>query len=487
MKSRSIKKVLFANPPFEEVWKVAEESKTAYIGYLYIASVLEQNGIDVQVLDGFLEGLTWEEFLIQIEKIQPDIVGLGTFTPWANNTLKAFKRIKKLNKDIITIAGGQHFSYLAALYAKDLSIDYIVIGEGEYTVLELVQEFMKPTPDIKNIKGLAYYDGGEYIQTPPRPLIQNLDELPMPAYHLIPLEKSEIYGGWKNFIRIKPSRGCPNRCTFCGQWKLYNGKFRSRSSGKILDEIDLLYTKYKMNTFSIDDEAFNANRKRTVELVEGLIERKYDISIECSPRADHIVRDKDLLPKLADIGLSTCVIGIETFSDEILKNEHKGEGIEQIKECFKLLREHGIGTLATYMVGRLGDTRESIKNAIYYIEDVDPDAVLVCALMPWPGSPLWDQLLVQNRITDFNFLHYDLLHSIVQTDNLTQDEIADLGNWLLTQYYTNPTRRMRTYHCGDPYWRHSVKNWYNHQEDFEIKVPEEKDRITSLEGVLNFE
>lgn len=487
IKGRSKIKVLLANSPFKELWNVAKGTKTCYIGYLCIASVLEKNNIEVQILDGFLEGLSPEEFLERVEKIAPDVVGMGAFTPWANSTLRTFRRIKELDKDIITVAGGEHFTYLPELYAREPSIDFVVIGEGEYTFLELMQELMKPTPDFKSIKGIAYSDNGQYVQTPPRPFIEDLNTLPMPAYHLVPLEKSEMWAGWKNFIRIKPSRGCSNRCSFCAQWKMYNGTFRTRSGDSILKEIDLLYNKYGMTTISIDDESFNADRKRTETLVNGLLERKYSLHIECSPRADHIVRDADFIPKLAEAGLSTCVIGIETYVEGILKEEKKGEGIEQIKSCFKLLRENHIGTVGTYIVGRMNDTKESIKRALDHVNEVNPDAILFCALVPWPGSQLWEELLKTGRITDFNFFHYDLLHSVVKTENLSIEEVSEYGNWLIAQFYAPEFKRMRILHCGDAYWRHTMRNWFNHQDDLYIKVPPRQEIVPSFDKALDFE
>ena len=467
-------KILFITPPMK-MWLMFGDTIAPYLGYAHMGAVLEQNGIDVEVLDCMAERLTWEEMEREVAVRKPDIVGIGSATAWANAAVEAFRRIKRVSPNVVTVAGGLHFSFLPDIYAKDPDIDFIVIGEGEYTLLELVQELAKSVPKFEKVQGLAFQKNGGFVQTPPRALIANLDDLPFPAYHLCKLEKNQwINETYKGYTRVVTSRGCKGRCHFCSQWKLYGGTYRTLSGKRIVDELQRLYEDFQIDTIEFGDDSFNAERQKMEDFTRELLDRQLPIKWFMEARADHILRDKDLLPLMVESGLVGVLIGVETYSDAILKRERKGISFEQMRQCFKLLKNYRVGTIATYMIGWPEDTRESIKESARFLDELDPDVISAHVLLPYPGSELWDEARSKGVVEDFNFDHYNLTTPIMSTSSLKRQEISELLNWLNMDFYSKQDRIMRNLYFRDRFWSTIFRHILSHADQLHSEVIEEE-------------
>jgi radical SAM superfamily enzyme YgiQ (UPF0313 family) len=376
------------------------------------------------------------------------VVAVGSGTAWAPHSLKALSHAKRINPDIVTVAGGLHFTgYPDGSLKECADLDYVVIGEGEYTLLELIEEIKKGNNDPKNVRGLAYRENGDIRFTPPRPLIENLDELPLPAYHLLPMDRYKLYTYWNRAIRIVVSRGCLGRCNFCFQWRQYDtrlrsniGRYRVKSAKRVVDEMELLNKKFGIRIIDIEDDSFNGDRKRMEEICDEIIKRNLKINWFFLGRADDFVRDADLLPKMREAGCFMALVGIEVESDESLEKVGKKVRIAQIKDAVKKLRDNGIATWGTYIVGFWDDNEEVVKRRLEVADEIDPDAVVVQALTPMPGTLLWDEVKDTDliKISDWSF--FDTAHAIMPTKYLTVDEVNYWAAWSYEEFFKRKNR-----------------------------------------------
>lgn len=486
-KGRSSPKVLLVDPPLPK-WELTPISP--YISYAYLGAVLEKNDIEVKVLECAVEELNWKQMEDGIEQEKPDIIGIGVFTPAGRDVMKALKRIRRIDKEIVTVLGGLHVSSLPRLYATHPDVDFVVVGEGEYTFLELVQELGKSNPDFNNVRGIAFCaENGEYIKTPARPLIKNLDELPMPAYHLLPMER---FRGREDvcvyLMEVAPSRGCLHHCHFCPFWGLYNATYRTRSPELVVEQLELLTDKYGVKLVQFSDPLTNGDRNWMEKFLDLMIERKVDMKWKMLPRADLILRDRDLVPKMAESGLVQILTGVESFSQSTLNYARKNESVDEIKECIRLAREYKIGTLASYIVGWPQETKQSIRQGYSYLEEIDPDLAYISIYTPYPGSPLWNAALKKNIIMDFNFTHYDMMHPVITMDNFSPQEFVTFVDWLYTQQLISKPKLMRLLYDRDPMWSGCIKYYMSRLHAFsQIFQYNESEVIKDINKALDVE
>jgi radical SAM superfamily enzyme YgiQ (UPF0313 family) len=303
--------VLLIAPPFTYV-KLEEAGPTCpHLGIASVAAVLEKRGYKVKILDTIVEKLKNKEIEEIIKKISAPIVGITAVTSEFPQAMKLFNIIKKINRKTITILGGPHATIMPKSADSDL-IDYLVMGEGEYTTAELVDHLLKGKIHVSKINGIAYRKNNRLIINPPRELIKNIDELPFPAYHLLPMDKYKAYAifdlGLK-FTSVITSRGCPFYCTYCTSSSVFGHNWSSMSPTRAIELLEMLYKKFSIRHFYFQDDEFTINHKRTIEICDLLIKSKMNIVWECLSRADHIT--EELISKMYKAGCRGIVYGIE--------------------------------------------------------------------------------------------------------------------------------------------------------------------------------
>ncbi len=440
-------KVILLNPP-RYYWPYLSEGDNYILPQALpcLAAVLRENDIEAIPIDCLPSKIGWKSLEKIIEKEKPDVVGVCTsetmFTPEA---IKACDAVKKIDKNIITAVGGAHFSNLPDDTLKNNpSIDFVIVGEGEYTLLELVKEAEKSKPDFKGVKGLAFRAGKKIIHTPPRPLIANLDELPIPAYDLMPMKE---YG--KGHFLFSPggttihhSRGCIYNCEFCVWWvqmserKLVSGKtfcyprWRTKSVERTLDEMEILRYKYKKKYLEFVDDNWNVDPKWSNSFADSYKERGMDVKWFGFMRADLIMRDEKMgiFKKLVDSGLVKLCIGVERPVDKELNSiGKKAFSSETTKKCFHLLRDKypQIFRQGTFIVGTRDETTKSMLDVVKYAKEIDADYPSFHPITPIPGTTLWAEAKKNNWIEVKDFSKYDWLTPIMPSKYLSRDEIED--------------------------------------------------------------
>jgi len=453
-------KILFLSPPMG-MWVYFGKMKSIYPGYAQLAAYLLEKApeIEVEVLDCPALELSHQQMLDEIDKRKPDVIAMGCGTVWVHCVYEAAGKIKARFPHIIIIGGGMHFNALPLeSLAEHKEIDIVVVGEGENTLLELLQELSRPRPNLSRVDGIGYRKQGKPVLTKPRCLIKDLDSLPLPAYHLFPMDKYVSYTYWERAVRVVTSRGCSGRCYFCFQWNQYDrrkkeniGVWRGLSGKRIADQAELLVKKFGVRMFEIQDDEFNNQARRIEEFCDEILKRKLDFRWMFLGRADSFVEQMNLFPKMRQAGCILTLVGIEAETDEKLKEMGKNITLAQVKKAIDELRKNDICTCGTVMAGFPDDDEATIKKRAQILDELDPDLMTINLLVPYPGTELWEQVKDSPLREVKDFRYYDMAHAIMPTKYLSRQDLNRLASWMNREFYSKPERIQRMlYGYSDP-------------------------------------
>jgi len=454
-------KLLFITPPMGNwaPWGDRHLAVNALHSQL-AAFVREKRAAEIEVLDCRALELDDEQMIEAVKRKRPDVVFFGALIAAAGGAAQlnrfhdAMKLIKESAPDIITIGGGLMYTAVPQqIMAENPQLDFAIVGvfgDNEYTLCELLDELKKPSPDFTQIRGLAHRKGKEVVLNPARPPLSNLDELPMPAYDLFPMDRYYGYSVIPNYNEAVTSRGCEGACHFCYEWWLVDQRnprdftlHRTKGGKKVAEEKELLNKTYGVKALTFMDDDFNSDRGKMVELVEELEKRKLDMSWFCLSRAQNLIRDADLVPRLRKVGLYQVLIGIDGGTDEEIAEARKGPmkvGVKELHELIQFLRKNDISTIATYLNGFWDDDEAKIRQRAKAVDEIDPDIVMIQLLNPIPGSPIYKKAIKDNVIDINNLSLYDLEHCVMPTKHLTRHQLGELTGWAFQSFYSKPGR-----------------------------------------------
>jgi len=353
-------------------------------GLLCIAAVLEQNGFEVKILDTEKVEMTFEQLSQVITEYSPDLIGMTVYSIGSKQVIATAEAIKKKFK-IPIVAGGPH----AMIYPDDLAqyqcFDYLVTGEGEYTMLELAQT-LESKGDLRKVPGIIFGKNGQIVRTPDRPYIDNLDELPFPAFHL--LEGRNDYAPSALIYKKKPlfalitSRGCPYRCIFCRS--IWSRHWRANSAKYVVDMVEYVINNFGVKEITFLEDVFTLNKKRVLEICSLIKKRQLKFSWSCSA----VVRtlDKELMKVMKDSGCWMISCGIESGNDEVLKFIRKPLTTDMVRRAISDMDEVGIRPRGYFMIGHLVDTKETIRQTIDFAKSLPFYSVNFNIMHLSPGS-----------------------------------------------------------------------------------------------------
>ncbi len=441
-------KILLINPPAENTLRgnnpaIIDEERgyNPPLGLLYIAGYLEKySSHQVAVLDMQVEKLSYENIAQYIKQKKPDIVGITAMTFTLIDVLKTAKMVKNISNDIKVILGGPHV-YIYPTETISLSeIDFLVLGEGEITFAELIDN-IDDVEKLKKTPGLVFKSNGKIYNTGLRDFITNLDEIPHPARHLVPYKKySSLIAKRQPITTMITSRGCPYNCSFCARPHL-GKRFRARSAKNIIYEMQECI-KLGINEFLIYDDTFSIDRQRVLDVCDEIITKRLDIGWDIRVRVDTI--DEEMLKKLKQANCERIHYGVEAGTEKILKVLRKGITLEQIKSAFNLTKKTGISTLAYFMIGSPTETKEDILQTLKFAKKLNPDFVHITITTPFPATAIYQKGLQQGIIkSDF---WQEFAQSPSQDfqpqyweENLTSSELIELIDYAYKSFYTRPT------------------------------------------------
>jgi len=444
-------KVLFVEPP-KDYWFVMGEYLPPPYGILQLAAYLESKNKDaeIEVLDCQAQSLGWKELEKQIESCDPDVVASSALaTCNAYVAVRTLETAKKVKPNALTVVGGQHFTATAQESLETYpEIDIIARGEGEQTIVELVKAASR-NASFSRIRGISFRHNGKILHNPPRPLIENLDELPFPGYHFVEnvvhkYHFTAMAGPRARYALVEGSRGCPHRCTFCTQWKHWEGKWRAKSPKRIADEMEFCYRNYGSKFLWLTDDNFGLG-KRASELADEIIRRgiSEDIMWFMQVRCDDVAKHRDLLPKMRKSGLRWVLLGVESHSPSTLKKFNKKTSPEEAKLAVKLLHENDIFSHAMFIIGERKDTAESIARLREFANDLNSDFAIFAILTPFPGTEVFEEAKRNGWIEDFNWAHYDMVHAIMPTETLSREEVQKELYKCYRSFFGSWSRRLR--------------------------------------------
>lgn len=443
-------KVLFIEPP-KEFWFVMGEYLPPPLAMLQLAAFLEhkENNWDLEVLDCQAENIRWHGLKRRIESSDPDVVVVSSLaTCNAYTVLRTVALVKEIDPQIKTVIGGQHFTALAQESLEQYpEIDFIIRGEGELTLLELVKNLSEDkSPGL--VKGLSYHHNNQVVHNLPRPLIQNLDDLPHPGYHFLEDHmdkyhfKMMAYSG-SGYGLVEASRGCQYQCTFCSQWSYWGSQQRAKSPERIVDEMENLYHNYGISFQWLTDDNLGLGLK-TRHLCDEIIKRGLheDLTWFIQARSDDIVKNQDLLPKMRKAGNYWVMAGLERHDTETINNYHKGIKTSDSKLAMSLLKDSDIFAQATLITGDRSDSHESMDEFRDFVNYVDPDLAIFMILTPFPGTSLFETAHQNGWLEDYNWANYDMTHAVMPTEHLTVKEVQEELYNCYRSYYGSLRRRI---------------------------------------------
>lgn len=425
-------RILFVEPP-KDYWFLMGEYLPPPTALLVLAAYIEKElpDMEVEVIDCQAERLDWKDVERRIESFSPSIVAASGFTCNTYACARVAETAKKVNSDIVTVMGGQHFSFTADDSLKTFpEIDCIVRGEGEHTIVELIKA-LKEQSDIGRVRGISFRNNGGIIHTSPRPLIENLDDLPYPAYHLVEKNIGEYHftmmaGKNTKYLILEGSRGCNHKCSFCTQWKHWNGVWRTKSPKRIATEMEYLNQRFGGEFLWLTDDNFDY-KKRAKELWQELRQREFtdDVNWFYQARTDDIAKNPDLVAKLRQTGNSWILVGVENHSPRTLKDFRKGAQVNDAFQAIKTLRENDVFAQSMFVIGSRKDNAESIEKLRQFSLDLDTDLSIYAALTPLPGTDVYEEAKRNGWIEDTNLANYDMAHAIMPTETLSRREVQE--------------------------------------------------------------
>jgi len=407
-------KIALIAPPYP-----LEEAPSPPLGLCYVAAACEAAGAEVIILDYIVSKYTPEKLKASLDAFKPDVVGATSVTMNFFGAVRIIQDVKRHNPDIITMMGGPHVSFdVTGTFSGYPELDLIVIGEGEQTLAELVPVLTSPE-EWEQIKGIAFRKGDKIVITPERELIHDLDSLPLPARHLLPMSRYLALGFP---VSIITSRGCPNKCIFCLGRRMVGFKGRYRTPKLVVDEIEQILT-YGFNRINIADDLFTANKQRVMALCEEIMNRGVKFAWSAFARVNTV--DVEILSVMKEAGCDSVSFGIESGNQEMLKRVQKGITLDQAKEAVKACKQAGLRTHASFMVGLPGESPQTLMDSRRFAEELDIEHGYHF-LSPFPGTTIREEVEDYDlEILTDDWDRYDANKAIVRTSSLTPQEMDD--------------------------------------------------------------
>ena len=442
-------KVCFINPPSLNKGKQIREGRCMLnagawsslwspISLALCAAIVRNNGIGVKLIDCVAVEIDFHRLSQIIRDYFPDLVIINTSTPSIKGDLFTVKNIKNINPETRTAIIGIHGTVLTEeCFQMSPGLDFIVHGEPEYTVSDLVLT-IRDNKDFSQIKGISYRKNGGFIHNPPREFIKDLDKLPYPAWDLIDLSNYTLPFNNKRFLLVIPARGCSHRCTFCNSRVYYGNNLRVRSVKNVVDELEWAKNKFDIENFLFWTESFTLNKKYALGVAEEILRRKLKISWVCNSRVDDV--DKEMLNRFKKAGCWMIGYGIESGDDDVLKKTMKRIQVNQSIKAVSLAKKSGLQVVAYYVLGLPGETKKSIKKTIKLANRLDTDFAQFYCAVPYPGCELYEEAKKRKWMNTNDWTKFEQNHSILDMDGITAKEVMSFRKTAYLHFYFHPRR-----------------------------------------------
>jgi anaerobic magnesium-protoporphyrin IX monomethyl ester cyclase len=409
-------RVLIVNPPHPAIGSRIPGEQLPPLGLLCVGGPLIDAGHDVTLLDAELGPLSHNDIAQRVIKHSPQVILIGHSGSTSAHPIvvELTNRFRQELPEVTIIYGGVFPTYhFHDLLTHQPSIDFIIRGEGEATVTKLIG-VLERGEDPATVKGIAFRRDEQIIETSPAPMIQDLDSYRV-GWELIEPKQYSYYGG-KRAVVMQFSRGCPHRCNYCGQRGFW-ARWRHRNPQKFAQEIAWLHRHHGVELINLADENPTANKAKWRELCEAIIAEKINVTIIGSTRADDIVRDADILHLYRKAGVERFLLGMENTDEETLKKIRKGSATNTDRQAIRLMRQHGIISLATWVCDFEEVRDRNFLHALGQLLWYDPDQIMTLYVTPhrWTG---YYRLNRNRRVIQLDQTKWDYKHQVLETANM---------------------------------------------------------------------
>ncbi|UCE96190.1 MAG: radical SAM protein [Candidatus Bathyarchaeota archaeon] len=437
-------KFAFISPGANQELSLTEKSKVVGswppLGILYIATLLKDEGVEVSVLDQAAEGYSIVQTAKWVERQDPDILGFSALASSGKTAARIAQKVREINPDITTVFGNYYSTFndqrILTTYPQT---DIIVRGEGEETTKELVKSLEK-NHSLKKVKGITFREKNKIITTPDRPLIKDIDTLPIPDRALLKTEYHSTLigaiGAPKKFTTLLSSRGCPYRCKFCGCQKIAHGTWRPRSVEKTFEELQMLASEGYRQFLFVDD-SLTINQKRIIKLCRKISKERLDVEWICEGRVNH--SSYELMRSMVKAGCKIIYFGIESSCQRILDYYQKQITPQQSRTAVKTARKAGMDIIVgSFIIGAPGETRQEIEKTLKFAQEIHLDVPQYNILGVFPGMPLWDEFREKGYLTEEQEeQHWEMGVAVanIHPDTVSYEEIKELIRHYYRQFF----------------------------------------------------
>lgn len=415
------------------------------LGLAYLAAVVENAKYEVSVIDAAALNLKNDELITRLKQINPDIIGVTTNILLSMDSLKLSQLLRRHFPDKKLVFGGPWASAVHKTLLKSKICDFVIVGEGEISFIELLRALEKNSFPERN-PGVAYLDPADQsIHLEPPCPIEDLDHLPMPAWDLFPSPNHYFFHTrGRNFYPIMTSRGCPYLCNHCTKI-IHGNKLRFRSIENVISEIRYLKERFSLDELLIIDDNFTLNKKRAEKICDEIIKEGFDILIQFSNgvRADTLTLK--LLKKLKRAGTYKMAIGVESGNQIVVNKIGKRLNLDNVRRAAKLIKKEKIILLAFFMIGHPFDTVESMKDTINFALEIDPDYPHFFKAIAFPGTELYNQVKREGRflmsVQDIN-RGYNIGSANFEIYDLKATDVELLFKQAYRRFYLRPQKML---------------------------------------------
>jgi anaerobic magnesium-protoporphyrin IX monomethyl ester cyclase len=449
-----------------------EDIKPVPIGLYYVGAVLKENRYDVEILNWYNIHKTPQRIAEVLVEKKPDIIGFSILNANRWGGMEIAQIAKQINPDIRIVFGGVAASFLWEHFLRHFpQIDFIVIGEGEYSFLNLVKLIEKREyEDIENIKGIAFRKNGKIIRTKDAELIKNLDELPIPAKYF-------------DYQHVVFSRGCPWKCAFCGSPGFWGGKIRFHSPQNFVQHLELLYNK-GITFFYVSDDNFTINKNGAIDICKRILDKGLKIVWVAISRVGYV--DEEILYWMRKAGCIQISYGIESGSEKIRDLLNKNVKTDQVENAFSLTCKYGMIARAYFIYGSPGESRETIQDTIDLINKIKPLVCVLYILEIYPGTRLYSDFQKKFNVNDDIWLkRIEGIYYFETDPRLSQESVFAFGKRLRTELYENINHfveavdlidKEELYEMHSDFWSR-LGMTFSHGDYSKIEAIKDKERI----------
>ncbi len=412
------KNILLINPLENNSFRQYEMYPSGAL--VLIGTMLHDLGHNVKVVHMLADKVGPVELKNIISGFKPDIAGITMSTFQTKSAKEISKIIKDVNKNILVVVGGPHPSALKLRIFKDFPhVDVVVVGEGEHAFLEIVEGKV-----LEEIKGICYNNK----MNEPRPLVENLDYIPLPNLDLVDFNKKKFAGvepvGALPSMYIMASRGCPSQCIYCNK-SVWGHAVRFRKPELVIEEIKWLHEKYGVKEIFFQDDTFNLNRKWAERIFNLIIENNLNKNIVYKTpfRANEKLVDKELLQLAKEAGFWLIFYGVENGNQEMLNRMKKGLTVKEIKRAFELTHSVGLKTIGSFIIGLPGENKKTIEDTYNLCKELHPYVAGYSPAIPLPDTEFEKIVMEKKHLLSTNYDEYSFGMFVVRTDELTKEEL----------------------------------------------------------------